>query len=139
MGYVRVPRNMKSVKPKFIGPLNKRQAYTMGLGIGLGILGYYLAKPVIGASNAVFVLMVIMLPIVFCGLFEKDNRYIEDIAKDIISTKFLRPGIRVFKAQNMYGYMHEKIYEKEVLGIDSDGESLSWLGKFKRKLEEKWK
>lgn len=120
MGYVRVPRDIKRVKPKFLGPLNKRQTYSMAIGIGGGALGYYLSKPYIGASNAILVLMVIMLPIVFCGLFEKDNRYVEDILKDIINVKFIRPGIRVFKAQNMYGYIHEKIYEKEVLGIDDE-------------------
>lgn len=139
MGYVKVPRNIKSVKPKFIGPLNKRQTYTMALGIGLGVVGYYFTKPMVGASNAIFVLIAIMLPIVFCGLFEKDGRYVEDILKDIINTKFIRPGIRVFKAQNMYGYMHQKIYEKEVLGIDSNEESLSWLGKIKGKLAEHFK
>ncbi len=74
MGYVRVPRDIKRVKPKFLGPLNKRQTYSMAIGIGGGALGYYLSKPYIGASNAILVLMVIMLPIVFCGLFEKDNR-----------------------------------------------------------------
>lgn len=120
MGFVRVPRDIKRVRPKFLGPLNKRQTYTMALGIGGGILGYYLSKPYIGASNAIFILMVIMLPIVFCGLFEKDNRYVEDILKDVINVKFIRPGIRVFKAQNMYGYIHEKIYEKEVLGIGAE-------------------
>ena len=61
-----------------------------------------------------------MLPIVFCGLFEKDNRYIEDILRDFINVKFIRPGIRVYKAQNIYGYLSEKIYEKEVLGIGNE-------------------
>lgn len=120
MGYVRVPRDIKRVKPKFIGPLNKRQTITMALGISGGIIGYYLSKPVIGASNAIFVLMVVMLPIVFCGLFEKDNRYVEDILRDFINVKFIRPGIRVFKAQNMYGFVHDRIYEKEVLGIGDE-------------------
>ena len=100
MGTVRVPRDIKKVKPKFLGPLNKRQTYTMAIGIGLGVAGYYASKPYIGASNAIFVLMAIMLPITFCGLFEKD---------------------------------------KEVLGIDSDGESSSKLRKENDWLKKLWK
>ena len=93
MGTVRVPRDIKKVKPKFLGPLNKRQTYTMAIGIGLGVAGYYASKPYIGASNAIFVLMAIMLPITLCGLFEKDNRYVEDMVRDYVNVKFLRRKI----------------------------------------------
>ena len=120
MSTIRVPRNIRLIKPKFLGPLTKRQTISMAIGIGAGTIGYYMSKPVIGASDAVMVLIVIMLPIVFCGLFEKDGRYLEDIAKDFITVKFLRPGIRVFKSENVYGYLHRKIYEEEVLGIKDD-------------------
>lgn len=139
MGTVRVPRDIKKVKPKFLGPLNKRQTYTMAIGIGLGVAGYYASKPYIGASNAIFVLMAIMLPITFCGLFEKDNRYVEDMVRDYVNVKFIRPGVRVFKSENLYRYIHKKIYDKEVLGIDSDGESSSKLRKENDWLKKLWK
>lgn len=139
MGHVRVPRDIKKVKPKFLGPLSQRQTYSMGLGIGLGVLGYYISKPYIGASNAIFVLMVIMLPIVFCGLFEKDNRYIEDMVRDFINVKFIRPGVRVFKTENLYRYMSNKIYDKEVLGIVDDGKSSSEHWNEKGFLKKFWK
>ena len=139
MGAVRVPRDIKKVKPKFLGPLNKRQTYTMAIGIGLGVVGYYASKPYIGASNAIFVLMAIMLPITFCGLFEKDNRYVEDMVRDYVNVKFIRPGVRVFKSENMYRYIHKKIYDKEVLGIVSDGESSSKLRKENDWLKKLWK
>ncbi len=139
MGQVRVPRDIKKVKPKFLGPLNQRQTYTMALGIGLGVLGYYMSKPYIGASNAMFVLMGIMLPIAFCGLFEKDNRYVEDMVRDFINVKFVRPGVRVFKTENMYRYMKEKIYDKEVFGIVDDGKNTSELGNKKGFLKKLWK
>ncbi len=139
MGHVRVPRDIKKVKPKFLGPLNQRQTYTMAIGIGLGVLGYYLSKPYIGASNAMYVLMGIMLPIAFCGLFEKDNRYVEDMVRDFISVKFVRPGVRVFKTENLYRYMQQKIYDKEVLGIVDDGKNTSERGNKKGFLKKLWK
>ena len=121
MGYVRVPRDIKRVQPKFFGPLTKRQTCTMALGIGLGGLGYYLSKPYIGASNAVFVLMAFMVPILLTGLFEKDGRYLEDIIRDFATVKLLRPGIRVYRSDNTYLFMKDKIYEREVLGVTDDG------------------
>ena len=139
MGFVRVPRDIKRVKPKFVGPLNKRQTYTMAIGIGLGLCGYFISKPTIGASNAIFVLIALMLPVVFCGLFEKDNRYLEDILKDYINVKFKRPGVRVFKTQNMYRYLHKKIYEKEVLEVDDLEEKKSWIGEREKELKNIWK
>ncbi|WP_022775082.1 PrgI family protein [Butyrivibrio sp. AE2015] len=139
MGFVRVPRDIKRVKPKFVGPLNKRQTYTMAIGIGFGLCGYFISKPTIGASNAIFVLIALMLPVVFCGLFEKDNRYLEDILKDYINVKFKRPGVRVFKTQNMYRYMHKKIYEKEVLEVDDLEEKKSWIEEREKEFKSFWK
>ncbi len=86
-----------------------------------------------------FVLMGIMLPIAFCGLFEKDNRYVEDMVRDFINVKFIRPGVGVFKTQNMYRYMKDKIYDKEVLGIVDDGKSSPEAGNKKGFLKKLWK
>ena len=135
MGYVRVPRDIKRVKPKFLGPLNKRQTFTMATGIGLGGLTYFLAKPCMGSSEAVFVLMAVMTPILFAGLFEKDGRYLEDILRDFVTVKFLRPGIRIYRSENLYAYLQDKIYEREVLSENDDGKK-PFIGRAKEKISK---
>jgi hypothetical protein len=69
-------------------------------------------------------MIVVMLPFFFFAMYEKDGRPLEKILMNIYRQKILRPGVRVYRTRNMYRVIQDEIYEKEVLGIESDGKAV---------------
>lgn len=69
-------------------------------------------------SVAVICMMIVMLPMFFLAMYEKDGQSLEVIAHHFIETKFMRPKIRPFKTNNYYELLEkqEKV-EKEVMEI----------------------
>ena len=44
----------------------------------------------------------IMLPAFLMAMYEKDGLPFEKVLRNMINTKFLRPGIRPYRTQNIY-------------------------------------
>lgn len=118
MAYVQVPKDLTKVKSKFLLNLTKRQCLCFGLGAVIGVLLYFLTKGVLGNTLAACIMIVIMLPFFLFGVYEKDGRHLEQLIKMIITAKIKRPGVRLYKTQNMYRYIQDEIRDKEVLGLD---------------------
>lgn len=116
--YVPVPRDLTRVKSKILFNLTKRQLICFGIGALFGLPVFFLMKKYGNISVAVICMMVVMLPMFFLAMYEKDGQPLEVIARHFIETKFIRPKIRPYKTNNYYELLEkqEKV-EKEVMEI----------------------
>ena len=49
-----------------------------------------------------FLMLAVMLPAFLLAMYERDGLPLEKVISNVIRAKFLRPGIRPYKTQNMY-------------------------------------
>ena len=117
MAYVQVPKDLTNVKTKFLLNLTKRQCLCFGLAALVGVPFYIFTKGALGQTISATLMILLMLPFFFFAMYEKDGRPLEVLIKNIIIAKFIRPGIRPYKTENMYAAIQHEIYEREVLGI----------------------
>ena len=117
MAYVQVPKDLTKVKTKFLLNLTKRQCLCFGLAALVGVPFYIFTKGALGQTISATLMILLMLPFFFFAMYEKDGRPLEVLIKNIIIAKFIRPGIRPYKTENMYAAIQHEIYEREVLGI----------------------
>lgn len=123
MAYVQVPKDLTKVKTKVMFNLTKRQLVCFGGGGALGVGFYFLAKNALGTTVAASIMILLVLPFFMFAVYEKDGRPLEKVLMNVIRTKFLVPGIRPYKTENMYAVIQREIYEQEVLGIGTETET----------------
>ena len=97
-----VPNDLSKIKTKIAFNLTKRQLICFGIGAAIGIPTYLLTRGAIGNTGALFVMLGIMLPAFLMAMYEKDGLPFEKVLRNMINTKFLRPGIRPYRTQNIY-------------------------------------
>ena len=102
LAYVNVPNDLSKIKTKIAFNLTKRQLVCFGIGAAVGIPAYLLSRGAIGNTGALFVMLGIMLPAFMMAMYEKDGLPLEKVLRTIINTRFLCPGIRPYKTQNIY-------------------------------------
>lgn len=117
MAYVQVPKDLTKVKQKVALNLTKRQLICFTLAGAVGVPFYLLTKGILGSTISASIMVVMILPFFFFAMYERDGRPLEKVLYDIINQKFLRPGIRTYQTNNIYGKLQDEIYEREVLGI----------------------
>lgn len=123
MAYVQVPKDLTKVKTKVMFNLTKRQLVCFGGGGALGVVFYFLTKNALGTTMAATIMILLVLPFFMFAVYEKDGRPLEKVLMNVIRTKFLVPGIRPYKTENMYAVIQREIYEQEVLGIGTETET----------------
>ena len=124
---VQVPKDLSGIKTKVALNLTKRQIICFSGAAVAGIPLYFLTKGLIGTSAASLLMMGAMLPFFFFAMYEKDGFPAEKILLHIIRQKFLRPGIRVYRSQNLYDRIIE--YDK----LEKEG---AWLEKKAKEARE---
>jgi hypothetical protein len=92
--------------------LTKRQLLCFGGAAVIGVPAYFLLRPVIGNSAALFLMIGIMLPAFLLAMYEKDGLPFEKVLRNFIRARFLHPGTRPYKTANFYGILRRK--EQEV-------------------------
>lgn len=102
MPYMNVPNDLSKIKTKIAFNLTKRQLICFGIGAAIGVPTYLLTRGAIGNTGALFVMLGIMLPAFLMAMYEKDGLPFEKVLRNMINTKFLRPGIRPYRTQNIY-------------------------------------
>ena len=122
--YISVPRDLSKVKSKIFFNLTKRQLICFSIAAAVGVPLFFLVKRGGNVSLAALTMIGVMLPFFFLAMYEKDGRPLEKILMNIYRQKILRPGVRVYRTRNMYRVIQDEIYEKEVLGIESDGKAV---------------
>lgn len=108
MAYVPVPKDLSKVKTKVALNLTKRQIICFSLAGVCGVPVYFLTKNSLGTDVAATLMVMVMLPFFFLAMYEKDGFPAEKILFHVIRQKWLRPGIRVYRSENMYDRMVEQ-------------------------------
>lgn len=113
--YIPVPRDLTRVKTKVFFNLTKRQLICFGAAALLGVPLFFFVKSLGNVSLAVLVMMIVMLPLFFLAMYEKDGQSLEVIAGHCIQAKFIRPKIRTYRTDNYYdALMRQYQLDKEV-------------------------
>ena len=116
--YIPVPRDLTRVKTKVFFNLTKRQLICFSAAALIGVPSFFLLKSTGNVSLASLGMIVIMLPMFFLAMYEKDGQPLEVIAKHFIESKYIRPKIRPYKTNNYYvALMRQQQLEKEVNAI----------------------
>jgi len=108
MPYVNVPNDLSKIKTKMALNLTKRQLICFGGAAVIGVPTYLLTHGLIGNSAAMFLMIAIMLPCFFMAMYERDGLPFEKVARNIILSKFIRPGPRPYKTVNFYKFLNEE-------------------------------
>ena len=116
MAYVPVPKDLTKVKTKVMFNLTKRQLICFGGAALIGVPAFFLMKKVTGnISLSVMCMMVLMLPLFFLAMYERDGQPFEVVARHFIESKFIRPKIRPYQTDNYYSILERQAQaEKEV-------------------------
>ena len=113
--FISVPRDLSKVKTKVFMNLTKRQLLCFGAGALIGVPLFFVLKSTGNISFAAMGMIVVMMPMFFLAMYEKDGQPLEVFAKHFIETKFIRPKIRPYQTNNYYdALMRTAAAEKEV-------------------------
>lgn len=116
--YIPVPRDLTIVKSKVFFNLTKRQLICFSLAALIGVPFFFLVKRSGNVSLAAMCMIIVMLPLFFLAMYEKDGQPLEVIARHFIQTKFVRPKVRPYQTNNYYDVlMRQNQLEKEVKQI----------------------
>ena len=102
MAYVSIPKDLTRIKTKFLFGLTKRQVLCFGAGAAIGIPLFFITKSFLPISAAAFLMVIIMLPCFLLAMYEKNGQPLEKVARQIITTRFIRPKRRVYQTDNLY-------------------------------------
>lgn len=113
--YIPVPRDLTRVKTKVFFNLTKRQLICFGAAALLGLPLFFWVKSFGNVSLASLTMILVMLPLFFLAMYEKDGQPLEVIAGHFIQSKFIRPKIRPYRTDNYYdALLRQYQLEKEV-------------------------
>ena len=101
MAYVNVPNDLSKIKTKLALNLTRRQLLCFGGAALVGIPAFLLTRSAIGNTGAMFLLLAVMLPAFFLAMYERDGQPFEKVVRNI-RARFLRPGVRPYRTENMY-------------------------------------
>ncbi|MDL2232154.1 PrgI family protein [Ruminococcaceae bacterium OttesenSCG-928-L11] len=102
MAYVSIPRDLSAVKSKIALNLTKRQLICFGTAAAIGIPAYIFTRGVVGNSPAAMLMIVIMLPLFFLAMYEKNGQPAEIILRNYLRVKCAWPGQRPYITENLY-------------------------------------
>ena len=127
--YIPVPRDLTRVKTKAFFNLTKRQLVCFGTAALIGVPLFFWIKSFGNVSLATMVMIIVMLPLFFLAMYEKDGQPLEVIAGHFIQAKFVRPKVRLFQTDNYYDVlMRQYQLEKEVEKIVFPEEKADKIG-----------
>lgn len=107
MAYVKVPKDLTKVKTKVALNMTKRQLIGFSIAGLLGFPVYLFIKNFVSTDTAMIVMSIVVLPILFATLYEKDGLPFEKHLSYIL--QFHRnKKIRVYKAKSVYHTEKEK-------------------------------
>ncbi len=100
--YISVPRDLTKVKSKVFLNLTKRQLICFTVAALIGVPSFFLIKSMAEVNVAVMGMIVLMMPIFFFALYEKNGRPLEVYLGHFIQAVFIRPRKRPYKTDNYY-------------------------------------
>ena len=113
--YISVPRDLTKIKSKVMFNLTKRQLICFSVAALIGVPSFFLLKQIGSTSMAAMGMMVVMMPLFFLAMYEKNGQPLEVIMGHFIQANFIRPKIRPYQTNNYYAaLMRQAQLEKEV-------------------------
>lgn len=92
-----VPKDLRKVKPTVMFNLTLRQLVHLVIGGGLGITVYFLTRGSIGQQAASYLVVLIALPIIFLGMYEKNGFTADRLLFLKLRHKVLLPEVRRYR------------------------------------------
>lgn len=108
MPFVPVPKDLTRVKTKVAFNLTKRQLICFGGGGLVGIPTYILTRGSIGNESAALLMIGLMMPFFFFGIYEKDGQPLEQILRHFIYARFICPQTRPYQTNNLYAALERQ-------------------------------
>lgn len=102
MAYVNVPNDLSKIKTKLAFNLTKRQLICFGGAAVVGIPLYLLTRGALGNTGALFLMLAVMLPAFLLAMYERNGLPLEKVVGHIVRVRFLRPGVRPYRTENIY-------------------------------------
>ena len=106
--FISVPRDLSKVKTKVFMNLTKRQLLCFGAGALIGVPLFFVLKSTGNISFAAMGMIVVMMPMFFLAMYEKDGQPLEVVAKHFYDSRFKRPKVRPYKTDNFYAFLSRK-------------------------------
>ena len=100
--YISVPRDLTKVKSKIFLNLTKRQIICFSVGASIGIPAFFLLRQFGSNSVAAMGMMIVMMPLFFLAMYEKNGQPLEVFLGHFINATFKRPKRRPYKTNNYY-------------------------------------
>ena len=120
MPFVPVPKDLTKVKTKVAFNLTKRQLVCFGLGGLIGIPAYIFTRGSLGNETSALLMIGLMMPFFFFGIYEKDGQPLEKIIQHYAEAQFRRPRTRPYQTENMYASMFlQQDHYKEVAELEN--------------------
>ncbi|WP_029232940.1 PrgI family protein [Butyrivibrio sp. VCB2006] len=120
--YVSVPRDLTKVKSKLAFNLTKRQIICFSVAALIGVPSFFLIKQIAPINTAVMCMMLIMMPMFFLALYEKNGEPLEVIIQHFIKAIIVRPKERPYKTDNYYAALERLAKtQKEIKKITEGG------------------
>ena len=121
--YIPVPRDLTKVKSKVAFNRTKRQLICFCIAAAIGVPTFFLLKKIGDSTFAAMGMMIVMMPLFFFAMYEKNGQPLEVFLHHFIQATFIRPKIRPYKTDNYYAaLMRQEKAEKEVEKIVSESE-----------------
>lgn len=121
--YIPVPRDLTKVKSKVAFNLTKRQLICFIIAAAIGVPTFFLLKKIGNATFAAMGMMIVMMPLFFFAMYEKNGQPLEVYLHHFIQATFVRPKVRPYKTDNYYAaLMRQEKAMKEVEKIVSENE-----------------
>ena len=108
MPFVPVPKDLTKVKTKVAFNLTKRQLICFGIAAVVGVPTYLLTRGALGNDTAVMLMIGLMLPFFFLAMYEKEGQPAERVIINMLRAKFIYPGTRPYKTENLYKYLEKE-------------------------------
>ena len=100
--YIPVPRDLTKVKSKVAFNLTKRQLICFCIAAAIGVPTFFLLKKIGDSTFAAMGMMIVMMPLFFFAMYEKNGQPLEVFLHHFIQATFIRPKIRPYKTDNYY-------------------------------------
>ena len=127
MFYIPIQKDFSKVKNKVALGLTKRQLLCFALAALAGIPAYILLKKVIATDIAGVIMIIVMLPFFLFALYEKDGQPLEEVLRNVIREKYLRPQIRPVINEPVIGsVMQVAQYMEEIDRLKKEAEEKSF-------------
>ena len=116
--YIPVPRDLTKVKSKVAFNMTKRQLICFSIAAAIGVPTFFLLKKAGNTTFAAMGMMIVMMPLFFFAMYEKNGQPLEVFLHHFIQATFIRPKIRPYKTDNYYAaLMRQAEVEKELEAI----------------------